>query len=121
MRGSRAPAAGESRICPHCKATILKSSVSCPTCRHVLRFGSAGNDSRSAPTSCPLLVEGTIDHPGNGEALEYSILMEVHDETGKLISRQTVGVGALRQAEKRTFSLRVEVSSTLGAARSDLQ
>jgi hypothetical protein len=113
MSSSRASAAGESRICPHCKATILKSSVSCPLCRHVLRFGSTAADSRSVPTTCPLLVEGTINYSGDGEALEYSILMEVHDETGKLISRQTVGVGALRQAEKRTFSLRVEVSSAM--------
>jgi hypothetical protein len=37
--------------------------------------------------------------------------MEVHDETGKLISRQTVGVGALQQAEKRRFSLKVELAS----------
>ena len=111
MIGSRASFAGESRTCPHCKATILKSSVSCPICQHVLRFASLGPAPRSSPTMCPLLVEGTINHPGDGEALEYSILMEVHDETGKLISRQTVGVGALHRAEKRTFSLRVEVSS----------
>ena len=32
--------AGESRLCPHCKATILKTSVACPMCRHVLRFGA---------------------------------------------------------------------------------
>jgi hypothetical protein len=111
VRSNGGSVAGESRVCPHCKGTILKSSVSCPICRHVLRFVSVGNDRPSLPTSCPLSVEGTINHPGNGEALEYSILMEVHDETGKLISRQTVGVGALRQAEKRTFSLRVEFSS----------
>jgi hypothetical protein len=111
MKPSRASVAGESRTCPHCKATILKSSASCPICRHVLRFASAGTDPRPEPTQCPLLVEGTINHPGNGEALEYSILMEVHDQAGKLISRQTVGVGALHPTEKRTFLLRVEVAS----------
>jgi hypothetical protein len=111
MKPSRASVAGESRTCPHCKSTILKSSAACPICRHVLRFVSAGTDPRSQPTQCPLLVEGTINHPGNGEALEYSILMEVHDQAGKLISRQTVGVGALHPAEKRTFLLRVEIAS----------
>ncbi|MGH7823854.1 MAG: hypothetical protein ACREQ7_01570 [Candidatus Binatia bacterium] len=111
MKAVRASLAGDSRTCPHCKATILKSSVSCPLCRHVLRFVSVGTDPRSNSTTCPLLVEGTIDHSGNGEALEYSILMEVHDENGKLVSRQTVGVGALYPAEKRIFSVRVEVSS----------
>ena len=111
MKPSRASVAGESRTCPHCKATILKSSVACPICRHVLKFVSVGTDPRSEPTKCPLLVEGTIHHPGNGEALEYCILMEVHDQAGKLISRQSVGVGALHPAEKRTFLLRVEVAS----------
>jgi len=37
--------------------------------------------------------------------------MEVRDGTGKLISRQSFGVGALHKAEKRTFTLRVEMSS----------
>jgi hypothetical protein len=109
MKAARALVAGESRVCPHCKATILKSSVSCPLCRHLLRFVAAGVESLSHPTTCPLSVEGTINHPGEGEPLEYSIMMEVHDETGKLLSRQTVGVGALQPAEKRIFSLRVEM------------
>jgi hypothetical protein len=56
-------------------------------------------------------VEGTINHPGDGETVEYSVLMEVHDETGKVISRYSMGIGALQRAEKRTFSLRVEMSS----------
>jgi hypothetical protein len=110
MKVARASVAGESRTCPHCKATILQSSASCPICRHILRFVSDGADFHSHPTTCPLLVEGTIRHPGDGEVLEYSILMEVRDETGKLLSRQTLGVGALKRAEKRTFSLRVEVA-----------
>jgi hypothetical protein len=111
MRAGRASIAGESRTCPHCKATILKSSASCPICHHVLRFAAPGTAVQPNVTSCPLLVEGTINHPGEGEALEYSILMEVHDETGKLISRQTLGVGALHRAGKRRFSLRVELAS----------
>jgi hypothetical protein len=112
MKANRASVAGEARTCPHCKATILKSSASCPLCRHVLRFVAGGAATRSHPTQCPLFVEGTIHHPGDGDALEYSILMEIHDETGKLLSRQTVGVGALHRMGKRTFSLRVEMSST---------
>jgi len=112
MIAARVFTAGESRTCPHCKGTILKSSVSCPLCHHILRFISAGADPRSYPTACPLLLEGTINHPGNADPVEYSILVEVHDEKGKLVSRQSVGVGALQRAEKRTFLLRVEVSST---------
>jgi hypothetical protein len=112
MKAGRVSAAGDSRSCPHCKATILKSSVSCPLCRHVLRFGSAATEEISNPTECPLLVEGTINHPGAGEAREYFILMEVRDETGKLVSRQSLGVGAIDKAQKRIFTLRVEMSST---------
>ena len=109
MKAGR-PAAGESRICPHCKATILKSSAACPICHHNLRFVSVGAEPRARPTACPLLVEGTLDHPGEGEPLEYSVLVEVRNESGKLLSRQIIGVGAVEQMEKRVFSLRVEVS-----------
>jgi hypothetical protein len=110
MTTARTSAAGETRICPHCKATILKSALSCPACNHVLKFDAVGTGPRSLPTRCPLSIEGTIRHTGKGEVLEYSVLLEVHDETGKVISRQVVGVGAFRQAETRTFFLRVEVS-----------
>ena len=111
MKTNRALSAGESRNCPHCRATILKSAVACPLCRHVLKFGSAGAAPAASATTCPLLVEGTIDHAGTGEAQEYFILMEVRDESGKLLSRQSLGVGALQRAEKRVFSLRVEMAS----------
>lgn len=112
MKIMRAPAAGESRTCPHCKATILQSAASCPICRHVLKFGSFGYESpRLRPTTCPLLIEGTLDHPAEGAPSEYNVLMEVRDQTGKLLSRQIVGVGAIRQGEQRIFSLRVEMTS----------
>ena len=55
-------------------------------------------------------VEGTIRHPGKGEAMEYSVVIEVYDDSRKVISRQVMAVGALHHAEKRTVSLRVEVS-----------
>jgi uncharacterized protein YbaR (Trm112 family) len=103
--------AGEARTCPHCKASILQSSSSCPICRHVLRFNSSESQSVTArPTTCPLLVESTLAHPEPGEPLEYQVLMEVRDETGKLLSRQCVGVGALREGERRLLSLQVEMS-----------
>jgi hypothetical protein len=102
--------AGESRSCPHCKATILKSAATCPMCRHNLRFASFGAEPRAKPTSCPLWVEGTLKNPGDGGALEYVLLMEVRDEAGKVISRQSVGVGAIPRAAKRIFSLRIETT-----------
>lgn len=116
MKAIRNSAAGESRICPHCKATILKSAPSCPICQHVLRFVPIGAGSPQHATKSPLVVEGTIEHPGDGGMLEYSVLMEIHDETGKVVSRSTMGVGALRPAETRTFSLRVQLSPAVAAS-----
>ena len=110
MKAGRA-VAGESRLCPHCKATILKTAVSCPMCRHVLRFGSTlGVVPQTTPTACPLLVEGTIDNPGDGGAQEYFILLEIRDASGKLLSRQSVGVGAIPPADRRSFALRIEMT-----------
>lgn len=116
MRGNLQSLPGEARTCPHCKGTILKSSVSCPLCHHVLKSVPVGASPGFYPTRCPLLVEGSIRHTGEGEALEYAIFMEVHDGAGKLLSRQAVGVGAVPPAEKRIFSLRVELSA-VGALR----
>jgi hypothetical protein len=36
--------------------------------------------------------------------------MEVRDDSGKLLSRQMIGVGAFHATEKRIFSVRVEMS-----------
>ncbi|HEY7716233.1 MAG TPA: hypothetical protein VIE90_17095 [Candidatus Binatia bacterium] len=115
MKFGRVQNAGEERTCPHCKATILSSATSCPICRHMLRAGAVSFEPPPKPTSCPLLVEGSLEHPGTGEALEYQVLMEVRDGTGKLLSRQMMGVGALHAAEKRIFSLRVEMSPAMPA------
>jgi hypothetical protein len=80
-------------------------------CRHVLRFGpTLGVVSQVSPTTCPLLVEGTIDNPDNGGAQEYFILLEIRDASGKLLSRQSVGVGAIQPADRRSFALRIEMT-----------
>ncbi len=102
--------AGQSRRCPHSRAQSLKSAASCPMCQQNLRFVSIGNEPRTKPTSCQLSVEGTLENGGDDGALEYILLMEVRDEAGKVISRQSVGVGAIPQQEKRIFSLRIETT-----------
>ena len=48
--------------------------------------------------------------PAKPKRFKYYLLMEVRDEAGKVISRQSVGVGAIPQAAKRIFSLRVETT-----------
>ena len=109
------PTAGESRSCPHCKATILKSAASCPLCRHNLRFVSIGAAPSAQPKRCALLVEGALKNSSESEVLEYFVLMEVRDESGKLLSRQSVGVGAIPRADKRIFSLQVEIAPAAAA------
>jgi hypothetical protein len=83
-------------------------------CRHMLRANTVSFEPRSKLTTCPLLVEGTLENPG-GEAIEYQVLMEVRDDAGKVLTRQIIGVGALQVYEKRIFSLRVEMSTANSA------
>lgn len=108
MSTVRPGTAGNTRTCPHCRATILESAAVCPACKHHLRF-EPGTAQRAAPSFSPLKVEGTIKHPGIGEAWEYSVVVSIRNERGEEVSRQVVGVGALKGTEHRTFSLAVEV------------
>ncbi|MGQ0703260.1 MAG: hypothetical protein ACT4PM_09030 [Gemmatimonadales bacterium] len=109
MSTTRQGTAGASRICPHCRAKVLESAVTCPACRHHLRFDPGGAARRPLPAFSPLRVEGTIRHPAVGESWEYSVSLSIRNDRGEEISRQIVGVGALHSSEQRTFTLAVEV------------
>jgi hypothetical protein len=104
---SKAAAVGATRVCPHCKATILESASVCPGCKGHLRF-DAGGASR-APNMTPLRVEGSIRHPSGGGAWEYSMVLTIRNEDGQEVARKLVGVGALQPNEQRTFTLSVDV------------
>lgn len=105
--------AGATRECPHCKATILESAVVCPACKHYLRYdGDAGP---AAPAQVPLHVEGTIRHPVDGDAWEYSVVVVIRDARGQEVARKVVGVGAMHAGDERSFSLAVEVFEAKGA------
>ncbi|NOT07053.1 MAG: hypothetical protein HOP28_02495 [Gemmatimonadales bacterium] len=108
MSTARQGAPGAVRTCPHCRAAILESASVCPACRHHLRF-DPGAAERAIPSAVPLRVEGTVRHPAVGGAWEYSVMLSIKNERGEEVSRQVVGVGALGPAEKRTFTLAVEV------------
>jgi hypothetical protein len=99
---------GRTRTCPHCKATILESAAVCPQCRHHLKFGAAAQPQKQEGFSA-LRVQGELKHPQQGSDWEYSVVMTIRNERGEEISRQVVGVGALRQGESRTFTLSVDV------------
>ena len=113
--------AGEDWSCPHCRERILRSAATCPACQRHLRFEAVGAARPARASVCPLSVDGKIRHPGNEAAWEYSVLVEVHDERGEIVTRRVVAVGALRSGESRKFTLRVEViapePSTLAARR----
>jgi hypothetical protein len=105
---------GKTRTCPHCKATILESAVICPQCRHHLKFGAAARPSEATPRFSALNVEGTLRHSERGGDWEYSVVLSIRNERGEEVGRQVVGVGALRPAEARTFTLSVEVMTPGG-------
>jgi len=77
-----------------------------------------GVASKSATDATPrfsaLNVEGTLRHSERGGDWEYSVVLSIRNERGEEISRQVVGVGALRPAEARTFTLAVEVATPGG-------
>lgn len=108
MSAPRAGSAGTTRVCPHCKATILDSSNVCPACQHHLRFDPAAAE-RAQHTTSALRVEGTVRHPVDGEAWEYTMVLSIRNDHGEEIDRKLVGVGAMRPGEQRTFALTVEV------------
>jgi hypothetical protein len=110
MIGSARPIsqAGATRTCPHCRATILESAVVCPGCKHHLRFDK---DARTAAaTKTAWQVEGTLDAERMDAASEYAILVVVRNERNEEVARQVVNVGALQGAERRTFTLSIEMS-----------
>jgi len=117
LAGRSSGAAGRTRVCPHCKATILESAPVCPQCRHHLRFVPAGQSAPRAEGFTALKVEGTLEQPPNGADCEYSVVLTIHNERGEELVRQVVGVGALRPAESRRFGLAVEVLTPGGRAR----
>ena len=104
---SRPVIAGKTRVCPHCKATILESLSICPGCLHHLRFDQEAAKRQVAAKSA-LRVEGVIRHPAVEEAWEYFVVISIRNDRGEEITRQVVSVGALQGAEKRTFSLSVD-------------
>lgn len=115
MSRARPGTAGATRTCPHCKTTILQSAARCPSCRHYLRFDTpspAPGEESAHTTTNALQVEGTIRHPAEGGAWEYSVVLVVRDGDGKEVNRQVVGVGAMFPGDERSFSLAVEITPT---------
>ena len=106
----RVGAAGKTRICPHCKTTILESARVCPGCHHHLRFDPSSNvESRAQPTFTALRVEGAFRNPAGADSWEYSVVVSIRNDRGEEVARKVVGVGSLDPRESRTVTLSVDV------------
>ena len=114
MSAARPGTAGATRVCPHCKATILESASVCPACRGHLRYDEAALQREKTRIS-PLTVEGTLAPPAGDTVYEYSMVLSIRNERGEETTRQVIGVGALVPDEQRTFTLQVEMTEATGA------
>jgi hypothetical protein len=63
-------------------------------------------------------VEGSIRHPNEGEAWEYAVMVSITNDRGVELSRQVVGVGAMKPGEQRKFTVAVEVFGPPDSANS---
>jgi hypothetical protein len=120
MSAVRPGTLGATRICPHCKATVLQSASICPGCQHHLRFSSgtaAEQEVRGVPA---MRMAGTIQHGVREEQCEYCVVVSITNERGEKIARHVVGVGALQPGERHHYSFSVDlmpVRGTSGARR----
>jgi len=108
MSVARQGTLGATRICPHCKATVLQSANICPGCHHHLRFNSTDADPQAESVSA-MRIEGTIRHSGRDEQCEYCVVVSITNERGEKIARQVVGVGALQPGERHKYTFSVDL------------
>lgn len=108
MSTVRSGSPGATRVCPHCKATVLESAAICPGCRHHLRFGGAGHALEAGEGYSALSVDGTIAHT-QSEPCEYCVVLEVRNDRGEPMARHVVGVGVLQSGEVRRLNVSVDM------------
>lgn len=112
MMAARSPAPGATRVCPHCRATVLERAIRCPQCQKHLKVDPDARASEP-PVESPFRVEGTI-RPPEGETWEYNLLVVIRDTAGNELSRKLVDVGVMAPGDARTFALSVEVAPVRG-------
>lgn len=108
MSSVRSGQPGATRVCPHCKSTVLESAAVCPGCRHHLRFGGAA-EQEAENTYSALSVDGTIAHKETQEPCEYCVVLDVRNDRGEQVLRQVIGVGALQPGERRHLNVSVNM------------
>jgi hypothetical protein len=100
---------GATRVCPHCKATVLENSAVCPGCHHHLKFNAGTAQVASTEGYTALDVDGTIRHKITSEPCEYCVVLDVRNERGEQVVRQVVGVGVLQAGEVRRLHVAVDM------------
>ena len=110
MAAPRPGTPGATRACPHCRENILESAAVCPQCKHHLRFDGNASAGASDEVLSPLTIEGNFRNPSGDAAWEYSVVIAIRNDKGEEIARKLIGVGALKPAELRSFSLSVELA-----------
>jgi hypothetical protein len=117
MSAARPGTLGATRVCPHCKATVLQSASICPGCQHHLRFnagGTAGATEADGKNLSAMRIEGTIHHPVRDEQCEYCVVISITNERGEKIARHVVGVGALQPNERHKYTFSVDLIPARG-------
>src|ERR1700733_13657216 len=107
MSSLRSGTPGATRVCPHCKATVLETAAICPGCRHHLRFSAEASQATADEGYCALSVDGSIAHKDGSEPCEYFVVLDIRDERGEQLARQVVGVGVLQPGELRHLNVSV--------------
>jgi hypothetical protein len=107
MSSLRSGTPGATRVCPHCKATVLETAAICPGCRHHLRFSADAAQAGADEGYCALSVDGSIAHKVTTEPCEYFVVLDIRNERGEQLARQVVGVGVLQPGEVRRLNVSV--------------
>jgi hypothetical protein len=107
MSSLRSGTPGATRVCPHCKATVLETAAICPGCRHHLRFSTDAAQAGADEGYCALSVDGSIAHKVTTEPCEYFVVLDIRNERGEQLARQVVGVGVLQPGEVRRLNVSV--------------
>ena len=107
MSSIRSGTPGATRVCPHCRATVLETATICPGCRHHLRFSPDATPGTADEGYCALSVDGSIAHKVASEPCEYFVVLDIRDERGEQLARQVVGVGVLQPGELRHLHVSV--------------
>ena len=104
---ARPGALGATRVCPHCRATVLQSASICPGCQHHLRF-SAGNAEPESKGVSAMRIEGSIHHAVRDESCEYCVVISITNERGEKVAGER---------HKYTFSVDLMPSRGVGGER----